>query len=480
VLVMNNVFESATPITGGLNGLAGIPQLSVGSLDLGGPVAQLASFVFITAVVVATLVALKRSPLGLSMKAVREQPSVTQVSGKNITFIQLIAFILGGGIAALAGSMYAVLIGYVDPTAFTASAAFLIVAMLILGGTGNIAGAVVGGAVLSLLPNVLSYLPVSAGASATIPGLVYGLLVLLVIRYRPQGIMPERVLKKYRRERPDSTPIRDKAASGNLVRVPKNLARAAASGAPLIEAQEISRSFDGVQAVSNVQLVVRPGERVAIIGANGAGKTSLINILTGFDNKASGVVRYSGSSVRLVAPHAVARTGSLRTFQDVRMFRELSVLENILVYALPFDRAWPLLLSGFRGRGGFPADAIANAYRLVERLGLSSKADKRAGELSYGEQKLLSVGRVLAKQDWKILLLDEPMSGLTTKEIDDVLTLLDEYDSPERALVLIEHNIEFVFRFATRVVVMDHGRVIADDYPDRVRMNADVRKAYLG
>jgi branched-chain amino acid transport system ATP-binding protein len=246
--------------------------------------------------------------------------------------------------------------------------------------------------------------------------------------------------------------------------------------APYLECDRVSRHFGGLAAVDGVSLSVTREEIRAVIGPNGAGKSTLFNVIAGTLRPTAGAVRFKGERVSGLPPHAVAARGICRTFQLTALFPGLSALENVRLAAQARDgRRWRLA-----GAGAALADTRRRAERWLERVHLTDVAGTPAGVLSHGDQRLLEIAMALA-QEPELLLLDEPTQGLSVEETARTVTLLRELlGGGGLTVLLVEHDMEVVFSLAHRITVLHHGRVIADDLPDRVRGDAAVQTAYLG
>lgn len=241
----------------------------------------------------------------------------------------------------------------------------------------------------------------------------------------------------------------------------------------------IGKSFDGFRAIDDVSVEFSGGGVTALIGPNGAGKTTLLNLLTGFLRPDTGRYWIRGEEVQGLAPDRIARLGVARTFQELRIIRELSVLENVLL-ACPSQTGETFLGAVLRHRVGLEESRNKEtAMGLLQRVGLVEHASRPAGNLSYGQQKLLTLACCLAT-DAPILLLDEPLAGVHPTTVTTVLELLAELAKEREVVLFVEHDISAVRRAAERVVVMDHGSVIADGAPDDVLSRAEIMDAYVG
>jgi branched-chain amino acid transport system ATP-binding protein len=233
----------------------------------------------------------------------------------------------------------------------------------------------------------------------------------------------------------------------------------------LLRVAHLTKDFGGLRAVSDLSFDVAEGELLGLIGPNGAGKTTAFNLMAGFIAPSAGAVELSGENIVGLRPHAVVRRGIARTFQIVKPFRKLAVLENVVLAAF--------LHEPNRGR------AEAAAARILETVNLSGKRGSLASDLTLGEQKRLEIARALATRP-KILFLDEPMGGLNPAEIDHACELVRRIRDGGVTVILIEHHMKAIMRIADRVIVLHHGVKIADAAPQEIVRHPDVIKAYLG
>lgn len=240
-------------------------------------------------------------------------------------------------------------------------------------------------------------------------------------------------------------------------------------------------TFGGLMALANFSLELARGELHGLIGPNGAGKTTVFNILTGFYQPSEGEIIFAGNNITGLPPHAIARLGMARTFQNIRLFQELSVLDNVL---MPFHSRsrvnfWQAVVRspGFRRE---ERSFREQAWHLLEKLHLQDLAQEKAGRLPYGQQRRLEIARGLAAAP-QLLLLDEPAAGLNPQETGELMGLLHDLQQQyDLAILLIEHNMKFVMHICQRLTVLDHGLTIAQGAPDMVRSHPRVIQAYLG
>jgi ABC-type branched-subunit amino acid transport system ATPase component len=243
----------------------------------------------------------------------------------------------------------------------------------------------------------------------------------------------------------------------------------------ILQAKEISKSFGGVRAVQNVSIAVPESSIFALIGPNGAGKSTLLNLLSGIYQPDAGSLHFEEQDLIGLPAHRRVRLGMARTFQKIRLFRQLTLLENVLAgfhihQDTPF---WKYLVLGDAGR--FRDEALA----LLEFVGLASRANERAGALPYGKQRMLEIARALATQP-RLFMLDEPAAGLNAAEVDFLLKRLERIAQRGVTVIVVEHNMDLVMNVAQRVFVMDHGEPLFEGTPREVQANARVIEAYLG
>ena len=242
-----------------------------------------------------------------------------------------------------------------------------------------------------------------------------------------------------------------------------------------LRAEGLNKRFGGVAAVQNVSLLVPKGAIFAVIGPNGAGKSTLLNLLSGIYQPDSGQLSLEGYNLIGRPAHARVRQGIARTFQKIRLFKQLTLLENVLAgFHVHQDvPLWKCFLPG--GVGRFREDAL----ELLDFVGLGSKAMERAGALSYGQQRMLEIARALATRP-KLFMLDEPAAGLNAAEVDFLLKRLENINRREITVLVVEHNMDLVMNVAQRVFVMDHGVPLFEGTPREVQANPQVIEAYLG
>jgi ABC-type branched-subunit amino acid transport system ATPase component/ABC-type branched-subunit amino acid transport system permease subunit len=409
--------------------------------------------------VVALLVSLRieRSRFGLSLTAIKQNEWAAEASGIDALRWKLKAIMLSGAIAAAAGGFYAVVLLVVTPlTVFgmLTSAQALIVTLF--GGVATLWGPVVGSIILVPLAEILH-----AELGDKIPGIngvVFGAAIVAVILVAPEGILPKlRDALARRRPMTVRTAISAPAFDGPAPRT--------SSEEVLLRVSNLSKSFGGLRAVHDVSFEVRKGELLGIIGPNGAGKTTLFNLLNGFIRADAGAIELAGEPLDRLKPSRICALGVGRTFQVMRPFPRMTVLENVVVGAFVAERD--------------DERAVQAAREALERVGLSVQAETAAGGLTTLELRLMELARAIASRP-KLLLADEPLAGLGPQEIERLLASLGALAGGGLTILVIEHTMKAMVRLVDRLLVLDHGALIASGRPEEVTRDAKVIEAYLG
>ncbi|HYC66513.1 MAG TPA: branched-chain amino acid ABC transporter ATP-binding protein/permease [Reyranellaceae bacterium] len=394
------------------------------------------------------------SKFGAALFAIHDDEDVAEVMGVPTYRFKLIALAVSCALAGLAGGIHAAFVSYVTVSeTFSITVPLFVVLMSVLGGRRHWLGPAVGAIAITCL-----LYGVTGGNFAVIGRAVVGLVLVVVILAMPSGVtgMIEAQLKKHRRRRParEMTP-------------PTITSQPIAVGRPLLTVRGLSKAFKGVQALSDVSLEVREGEILGLIGPNGSGKSTFINVVSGHYRADAGTILFQGQDLAQRPAHAVAHAGIGRTYQIPRPFAEMTVLENVAMAGM------------FGGAGKSRAEALADARRHLASAGLADKAEWLPAELNLHQRKFLELARALAAEP-KLLMLDEVLSGLTPAEIDGAIAMIRRIRDAGTTIVFVEHVMRAVVALTDRIVVLHHGKLIADGPPEAVMDDPVVRTAYLG
>lgn len=248
----------------------------------------------------------------------------------------------------------------------------------------------------------------------------------------------------------------------------------------MLQLNNISKNFGGLQVLQDVNFKVPQGGIFGLIGPNGAGKTTVFNLITGLLRASGGSIAFDGQDIGKVAPHKITERGIARTFQNIRVFKEMTLLENVVVGMHDhMDYGIAGLLLNLPGYRKIEAEARARALELLSWVRLDHKAQLLADSLSYGEQRKLEFARALATKP-KLLLLDEPVAGMNPSEKTELMTEILNIKERGFSIFMIEHDMRFVMGLCDRIAVLNFGRIIAEGTPDQIKNNQEVIEAYLG
>lgn len=436
---------------------------------------------------------LKHSHTGRAWRAIREDQLAAGCMGVDHVHFKLLAFGMGAALAAVAGTTLVSKLTTATPDMFRLPVSIGILVMVILGGMGSIPGVVVGAILLSILQSVLLQQMTSwVQALGRLVGsawlmrlqlvqaidLVYGVILVLMMLYRRQGLIPEAV--RLAALRPEELQVQPKRE--HEIRLSLGPAVPESAEGAVLTVKGLRKSFGGVVAADGIDLVVRPNEILSMIGPNGSGKTTLFNLITGVLTPDSGRIVFLGEDITGWPSHRVAGQGIARTFQTLRLFPNMTVLENLLVAqhtdlhasALGSILRTPAVASEERAATEWAKEVLAIfGNRLLPR------ANHVASSLSYANRRRLEIARSLALRP-KLLLLDEPTAGMNPAETLELMEQIRGLRELGLSQILIEHKLQVVMNVSDRVSVLDYGRKIAEGTPDAVRHDENVIEAYLG
>ncbi len=392
---------------------------------------------------------LKDSALGRAMRAVRENELAAEALGVDTLRTKVTAFALSGVVGALAGAVYASGFRYISPDSFSLDHSIELLAMVLVGGSESVIGSILGAVLLTFLPEWLRDLK-------SVYLVVYGAVIILVIVFMPEGLWGYARLLGRRFIRPRPLPAAPRALQ---------IGSRGAGGEPMLVVQRLAKHFGGLKAVDDVDFTVRRGEIHALIGPNGSGKTTCINLVSGLYVPTAGRITFLGHEVQGTRPNRIARGGMARTFQNIRLFRELTVWENVLI--------------GARRAHGGETQTRARALAAIEFVGIGERAHERCKNLSYGTQKLVEIARAAAGEP-ELLLLDEPAAGLNQSEKRELVGLLGRLHDQGLTMLLVEHDMSLVSELSRAITVLNFGKKISEGTPGHVLADPVVVEAYLG
>jgi branched-chain amino acid transport system permease protein len=409
---------------------------------------------------------------GRAIRSLKSGRVMAESMGVDTARYRIKVFVLAALLASLSGWMYAHLQRFVNPTPFNLNIGIEYLFMAVVGGAGHLWGAVLGAALITLMKQYLQdILPSLLGSSGNFEVIVFGLLMLLVLQRFSDGLWPSlaRLANRYLRPAP-LAPVQ------TLRGLPER--KLADKGAVVLTATEVSKRFGGLLANSKIDLDVRAGEIHALIGPNGAGKSTFFNLISGVDDPSSGAVSLLGRDMHRQSSRAFAASGLSRTFQHVRLLGSRSVLDNVALGAhLRAHSGW--IAAMLRLDRAEEAALLGEARRQIERCGLGPQMNDTAASLALGQQRIVEIARALAGQPG-VLLLDEPAAGLPHMEKQALASLLTQLRGEGMAILVVEHDMEFVMNIADRITVLEFGQVIAHGSPVEVQADPKVRSAYLG
>ncbi len=462
-LICVGVFHE-TKALGGAMGIQDIPYPTFGSLTISGYPAYW--FAWLLALVAALLTLnLLRGRSGRAFEAIRNDELAAEVLGVPTRRYKIFAFAYAGALAGLAGTVYAAFLGLVVPDGVSVPLSINLLLMVVLGGSGGVSGALIGAA-------LIGFLDISGHQFENMREVVFGLLVIVVVIAAPSGAFG---LIRSRFRAPAYVP----QPAGTAAVVARTYAPPAA-GAPPLAVAGVTKRFGGLVAVNDVSFALVPGTLTSLIGPNGAGKTTLFNAISGVGQLSAGNVQIAGTDVTGWQPHRIAALGVGRTFQNARLFGEMTVLENVVAGAFRTERtSFAADVFALPSSRRSERDATDRARDALARLGLEAIATTLAKDLAFGDRRRVELARALAADPW-LLLVDEPAAGLNAGERNALTADLLALRDAGMTLLLIEHDMRLVMAISDRVMVLKFGTTIADGPPDAVRNDPGVVAAYLG
>lgn len=489
----------AIPALGGNNGLLGIMPVHLGGKVLLRPNELLEFVVPLTAISFFVCWRIIYSPFGRVLKGIREEPDAVRALGKNVLSYQVVAFAASSAVAAVGGVTLVFYNQLAAPSLFNFNVATLVVAIAVIGGLGNLVGSLVGAVLLvSLHPILEKVVDVEPSSASLWQAVIYGLLLLVIVRLRPEGLIPERLSLRglfgrgSPRRSPEPAVAGAVASAHGLAEVslpvapvdgeaaPRGNGNSQPAAVPTLKAKGLEKHFGGITAVRDLDIELSPGRITALVGPNGAGKTTVFNLLTGQIVPDRGEVELHGRVVSGLPPHRVVSRGMARSFQDVRTFTRMTVLENVMLAV--GDQTGEGLVALFLRPLAVRRRERQVRERALECLGfvgLREQAGERSGNLGYGSQKLLAIARLLAT-GCEVLLIDEPAAGIDRDALEPVMRVMERLRASGKTVCLVEHNLEVVTRLADHVLFIENGQVTESGTMDDIRQQQRLATVYFG
>jgi len=482
-------------LTNGAMGLNGVTPPTLFGYNFG---VKSTPFFYLGLAMIAFLVfvslRLKDSRIGRAWLAIREDEIAAAAMGVNRVKLKLLAFAVGAGFAGATGTFYVAKLQTASPEMFMFPVSVMLIVMIVLGGMGSVAGVVLGALILQLLQSwFLQDMTIWIHALGHLTGievlekvdlvqsieLIFGIILVVMMRFRRQGLIPERTaVTALTHAQQTAVPSRA-AIEGGLAPLHR---KTVDPTKPLLEIRGLAKSFGGIRAVRGLDLDVMPGSIVGIIGPNGSGKTTFFNLITGLTRPDGGKVLLQGEDVTGLPSHEIVERGIARTFQNLRLFGNMTLLENALVGTHSRTR------TGALGAVFRPPRVVREEKAARERVlevvalfgnRLMPRIQHLAKTLSYANRRRLEIARALVSEP-VLLLLDEPTAGMNPTETLELTDQIRHLRDRGVTVLMIEHKLAVVNEIADRVIVLDHGEKIAEGTPKEVHSNREVLRAYLG
>ena len=487
------VARNWSSVTNGAMGLNGVAPPSLGGTSFG---VESTPYYYVIVAMVAAMIfvssRLRDSRVGRAWMAIREDEIAAGAMGVNLVRYKLLAFAIGASFAGMTGTFYVAKLQTATPEMFGFPVSVMILVMVVLGGMGSVWGVVLGAMILQLLQSwflqdltgwihvlgewVGSDLLQRIDLTQSIE-LIFGIILVVMMLYRRDGLIPaHRKPKALTFEQQHATVERVSSFSLPGITPPE------LRGRPLLEVSDVTVRFGGLVALNKMSLIVPDGGVLAVIGPNGSGKSTLFNVITGLTPAASGSIRFAGKELVGLQPHQILEAGLARTFQNIRLFPNLSVMDNALVGAHHRMRSGPirsiLRLPLTRREEREARERVMEILSLFGNR-LVPRVDQPVSALSYANRRRVEIARALASGP-RLLMLDEPTAGMNPAETMELAEQLKQLHTLGLTILVIEHKLDVVVRLADTVVVLDHGEKLTEGLPDEVRRNEAVLDAYLG
>jgi branched-chain amino acid transport system permease protein len=447
----------------------------------------------LVAMLIVVSIRLRDSRIGRAWMAIREDEIAAGAMGVDRTRTKLLAFAIGAGFAGLTGVFYVAKLQTATPEMFGFPVSVMVLVMVVFGGLGSVWGVVLGAFILQLLQSwwlqdLTGWLHAAGRLIDNgwlqridlVPSieLIFGIILVLMMLYRREGLIPATRRVPALTFEQQHAEVRRGFADLKLAGLGGDID----TGQALLEVRGVTVRFGGLVALKAIDITVPHGGVVAVIGPNGSGKSTLFNVITGLTPAGEGSIRFDGAEILGLQSHEVLKRGIARTFQNIRLFPNLTVLENVLIGQHARLHTGPLgAVFGFPRVGREEAAAREWATEIVSIFGnrLLPRLNQTVSGLSYANRRRVEIARALASRP-RILLLDEPTAGMNPAETLELAEQIKGLHGLGLTVLLIEHKLDVVTQLADTVYVLDHGEVIAQGRPEEVRRDEEVLRAYLG
>jgi branched-chain amino acid transport system permease protein len=480
--ILTITLVGGTTYLGGAQGIVGLPTPTFFGIRTLHPSDFTPWLGFVLVVAVAICWRISESPWGRLLRATRDNDLGVRSLGKSPLFDRILTFTLMCGLTALGGGLLVIYNGLASPVLFSLNQTMIFFAMVIVGGISSIPGSLVGALLLvALTPILETVVNLPPELAAQLRLILFGVLLVVIVRFRPVGLIRERhVLPKIGTQQELSAEESGAAEPVPVATVDRSPASAPERGEVVLEVKQLSKSFGGVKAVDDLTLQLHRGEITALIGANGAGKSTVFNLITGAIRPDAGRVLLGARDITGRSPQRVAQLGMVRSFQDLRVFSKMTPLENVMTAGgrHPGENVLSLFATPWRvsRRDRELAD---ESVRWLDFVGLDPGIKVNTEALSFAQQKQVALARVLATRA-DILLLDEPLSGIEGSAADELLALVERMRTAGHTICIVEHSVQTISRLADWGYFMETGHVTAEGTIRDLLQDPRLTEAYFG